>query len=198
MAKVDVKKLKFKRNGGRRKKVRFTLESKGERRRGAVEEFPNLGMRVEWVDGKVIVHRNGRQEVYNDFNELRVPSRKGIRNVNARQPRPNARFFERNGVRYYHFSKIGVTVRSCITYWPEKSEAQPPEHLFGSASSDEVSELLEEIERRFRRRARKAVERAIKIVAERNGYELPSASVPVSFGLIEELRERGFDVKIKV
>jgi len=164
-------------------------------RRGTVGEFPNLGMRVEWVNGKVIIYRNGQQEIYNNFDELRVPVRKGVKGMIVQQPKPNARFFKRNGVKYYIFRRIGVAVKTCINYWPETSEVQPPEHLFGPANSDEVGVLLKD--EKWKRETKRAVERAIKIVARQNGVELPPENLPVSHGLIEEMREMGFEVKVK-
>ena len=171
--------------------------STNARRKGTVVELENLGMVVEWVNGKVYVHRNGHTEVYNNFSELKVPSRKVKRGTKVTQTRPNARYFERNGARYYVFKNIGVAVRSCISYWPEESDAQPPEHLFGRAGEEEVRELLRVDEEKFRKRARKAVERVLRIVAKQNGYELPPPNLPVSQALIEELRESGFEVRVK-
>ncbi len=55
--------------GKKAKAVRFVSFSQNEglkgeerrrRRRGTVVELENLGMKVEWVDGKVYIHRNYR------------------------------------------------------------------------------------------------------------------------------------------
>ncbi|ADC64678.1 hypothetical protein Ferp_0504 [Ferroglobus placidus DSM 10642] len=185
------------------------------RKRGTVEEFENLGMKVEWVDGKVIIHRNGRVETYNNFDELRVPSRKGIKNLNVQQPKPNAVYTEHNGVKYYLFPNINVAVAMRVTYWPDESEVQPPEHLFGPATPQEFADAIrariqsgslnpqaEKIYREYKEKAwkqqtRKAVSRAIRAVAKQNGVQLPPRDVPVSQALIEEMQERGFEVKIK-
>ena len=206
----------------------------GSGRRPTTADFPNLGMKVEWVDGKVIVTRNGKTEVYNSFSELRVPSRRVQRQSADSPTKPNAVYIEHNGVRYYIFTQAGVTVKSCLSYWPE-TDTQPPEHLFGAASASEVSKAIEAritagplspraekayveyrerrwqrdvqraVERarkivrdqRWRRQTRRAVEKAVKIVARQNGYELLPPNLPVSQGLIEELRERGFEVRVK-
>lgn len=198
--KVDVKKLKFKkfgRNKGGKRNFAFVPPKPERRRRETFERFPNLGLEVEWVDGKVIIRRNGKTEVYNNFNELRVPSRKGVRRKDDPQAKPNAKYFERNGVKYYIFKNIGVAVRSCVSYWPEDSETHPAEHLFGPASEHEIEEVLKADEERWKKRLQRAVDRAIRAAAKQYGVELPPKDVLVSPGLIEELQERGFDVKIK-
>lgn len=198
--KVDVKKLKFKkfgRNKGGRRNLAFVPPKPERRRRETFERFPNLGLEVEWVDGKVIIRRNGREEVYNDFNELKVPSKRGVKNINVLQPKPNARYYEKNGVKYYVFKRIGVAVRSCLSYWPEDSEYQPPEHLFGSTNEREIEEFLRAEEERWKRKVQRAVARAIRAVAKQYGVQLPPKDIPVSPTLIEELQERGFEVKVK-
>jgi len=191
----------------------------GKVSRGLEAVFDNLGMKVEWKDGRVCIHRNGRTEVYSDFSELRVPTSKGIKNRQDRLPKPNAVFAERNGVKYYHFPNIGVTVRSCLSYWPDTTEAHPPEHLFGAASNEEFAEAIkaeiesgelnpraerayrEYRERKWERDVERAVGRALRILARQYGCEedlvLAKKSTPVSGSLIEEMRQAGFEVRVK-
>ncbi len=200
MGKMDVKRLKFKKfgkNKSGRRNFAFVSPKPEPRRRGTFERFPNLGLEVEWVDGKVIIRRNGKTEVYDNFDELRVPSRRGMKKVNVPQPKPNARYFEKNGVKYYFFRALGIVVRSCLNYWPEDSECQPPEHLFGPANRSEIEEILKADEERWKRRVQRAVDRALKAVAKQYGLQLPPKNIPVSPALIEELQERGFEVRVK-
>jgi len=147
---------------------------------------------VEWTNGKVII--NG--QVFNSFNDLRVPDRVVSKHLNIPLPEPNARFYERNGVRYYVFDKIGVAVKSCMSYWD--SEVQPPENLFGAATEElKMAYLQSQKEKRWRRNVQKAVSKAIKIVAKQNGIDLLPENLPVSHALIEELEQAGFQVRVK-
>lgn len=220
MAKVDVKKLKFKTGKFGRKKGRrfefsgFAYEKRVFEPKADVHEFENLGLRIEIIGKKIVVSRNGTKEVFEDENELMVPSKKGVQKRSEEQRKPNAVFFERRGVRYYFFPEIGVVVRNCLTYW--NAEVHPPENLFGSASREEFAESLKELinsghvneraEREYRemkeimwrRNVQRAVRRAIEIIARKYGYEVPPRNVPVSQSVIEELRERGFEVRLKV
>ena len=123
------------------------------------QSFENLGMSVDWIDGKVYIHRNGSTEVYNSFSELRVPSRVAEK-TEIQLPEPNALFFEKNGVMYYIFENIGVTVKSTLTYWPDQTDIQPPVHLFCKADNEEVVRVLKEIEKK---RWKAKTERAIKM-----------------------------------
>lgn len=172
----------------RRKVVgsRFGFEFAKRREKRTVAEFENLGFKVEWVDGKVIVtYKDGRTEVFNNFNELRVPSRTVKEKTNAKLPKDNAVYAERNGVHYYLYPELGLIVKNCLSYWD--GETHPPENLFGKASEKEFEEALlhtiksgkwteramavAKAEIAWKEKVRKAIDRAILMLARKYNCE---------------------------
>lgn len=215
LKKVDVKrfKKKFKKNGGKKakkaQKIKFVnfntpaaqKPTTPKRQKYTRATFENLGLDVVWANGAVIINRNGREEVYNNFDELRVPSRKATRDNSAKLTKPNAVYVEHNGAKYYYFPRIFVLVMSCIHYWPEDAEGQPPETMFRSVKFDEVlPDVAKQIKEHLWNRAlRKAIKVAKREAVMQNGGKLPvpEKGLPL-LGLIEDLEKSGIAVKVKI